>query len=170
MPRSYSLADAIRDEFERTHPRGKNTLLCLSCRRRLDREDFRETPWHGRAADCQRCEGMRYLDTVRELYAWQLDQERARVRGLRRGLRSARYARDFASYAQRYALGYSLQSGSYMWETCVDTTHVEAASRDRYRLAWLSARRRAAIEDRHATDLVQWITTCDGRRLRPRPM
>ncbi|WP_326812121.1 hypothetical protein [Streptomyces scopuliridis] len=50
-----TLADAVRAQFERDHPRGKNTLLCVGlCRQRKDREDFRETPWHGRAANYQR--------------------------------------------------------------------------------------------------------------------
>ncbi|MEV7425182.1 hypothetical protein [Streptomyces sp. NPDC091212] len=34
-----------------------STLLCVGlCRQRKDRTDFRETPWHGRAASCIRCE------------------------------------------------------------------------------------------------------------------
>lgn len=86
-----TLADALRADFERRHPRGKNTLLCVGlCRQRLDRKDFRETPWHGRAAACRRCEGMRYLDECRELYAWQLIQEREKGRALRRYVRHLR--------------------------------------------------------------------------------
>lgn len=78
--KSYTLADAIRNEFERTHPRGKNTLLCVGlCRRRKDREDFRETPWHGRAASCKSCEGWRYRDELYERQRWALEQERAKV-------------------------------------------------------------------------------------------
>ncbi len=81
---TYTLADAIRDEFERTHPRGKNTLLCISCWRRKDREDFRETPWHGRHASCKRCDGMRYVDELALRDRWLLEQERARSRMYRR--------------------------------------------------------------------------------------
>jgi hypothetical protein len=77
---TYTLADAIRDEFERTHPNGKNTLLCVGlCRRRKDRNDFRETPWHGRAAQCKRCEGMQWVDELRLRTSWELEQERAKV-------------------------------------------------------------------------------------------
>lgn len=76
---TYTLADAIRAEFERTHPNGKNTLLCEQCRRRKDREDFRETPWHGRAATCKSCEGMRWTDELRLRQTWELEQERAKV-------------------------------------------------------------------------------------------
>ena len=76
---NYTLADAIRAEFERTHPNGKNTLLCEQCRRRLDREDFRETPWHGRAHACKSCEGMRWVDELRLRQTWELEQERAKV-------------------------------------------------------------------------------------------
>lgn len=80
-----TLADAIRADFDRRHPRGKNTLLCVGlCRRRKDREEFRETPWHGRAASCLDCEGRRYSTVVNERAHWQLQQERERVRALRR--------------------------------------------------------------------------------------
>lgn len=76
---TYTLAVAIRDEFERTHPRGTNTLLCDSCRRRKDRNDFRETPWHGRAARCKSCEGLGWLDEMFLQQRWELEQERAKV-------------------------------------------------------------------------------------------
>lgn len=53
----YTLADAIAAQFERDHPNGKNTLLCVGlCRRRKPRDDFRTTPWYGKAAECIRCE------------------------------------------------------------------------------------------------------------------
>lgn len=90
----YTLADAIRDEFERTHPNGKNTLLCIGlCRRRKDREEFRETPWHGRAAECGRCEGLRYVDELRLRQAWELEQERVKVRMLVRHVQRLRMQR-----------------------------------------------------------------------------
>ncbi|AKZ59182.1 hypothetical protein SAM23877_6137 [Streptomyces ambofaciens ATCC 23877] len=91
---TYTLADAIRDEFERTHPNGKNTLLCVGlCRRRKDRNDFRETPWHGRAARCTSCEGLRYVDELRYRQAWELEQERAKVRMLVRHIQRLRLQR-----------------------------------------------------------------------------
>jgi hypothetical protein len=93
--RPYTLADAIRDEFERTHPRGKNTLLCDSCRRRKDRSDFRETPWHSRAADCKSCEGMRWVDELRIHQTWELEQERERTRMHRRHIAYLRLRRIF---------------------------------------------------------------------------
>ncbi|WDM16716.1 hypothetical protein J3S85_37760 [Streptomyces lavenduligriseus] len=101
---TYTLADAVRAEFERAHPRGKNTLLCLRCRRRKDREDFRETPWHGRASECTRCEGWTYWDEVRARTQWQLEQARETARGLRRGLTLIRIA-QLRALSQRYVLG-----------------------------------------------------------------
>jgi hypothetical protein len=44
-----------------------------------EREDFRETPWHGRAAACKSCEGWRYRDELYERQRWELEQERAKV-------------------------------------------------------------------------------------------
>ncbi|MET9126924.1 hypothetical protein [Streptomyces sp. NPDC004528] len=91
---SYTLADAIRDDFNRKHPRGKNTLLCDGlCRRRKDRLDFRETPWHGRAAQCKSCEGMRYADEMNLRDRWLLEQERGRTRMHRRHISYLRLRR-----------------------------------------------------------------------------
>lgn len=90
---TYTLADAIRAEFERTHPNGKNTLKCTSCYRRKDREDFRETPWHGRAASCTRCEGLRYVDEVHARRMWELEQERAKTVMLMRHIQRLRVQR-----------------------------------------------------------------------------
>lgn len=91
---TYTLADAIREQFERDHPRGKNTLLCVGlCRRRKDRKDFRETPWHGRAAECKRCEGMQWVDELRLRTEWQLTQERERARMYRRHISYLRLRR-----------------------------------------------------------------------------
>ncbi|WP_405620284.1 hypothetical protein [Streptomyces sp. NBC_00076] len=90
---TYTLADAIRAQFERTHPGGKNTLLCDQCRRRKDRKDFRETPWHGRAADCKSCEGMRWVDELRLRQTWELEQERAKVVMLIRHIQRLRLQR-----------------------------------------------------------------------------
>lgn len=81
-----TLADAIRREFERTHPNGKNTLKCTSCYHRKDRLDFRETPWHGRAAACMRCEGSRTLWRQEQIW-WELGQTREKVRAYQRYVR-----------------------------------------------------------------------------------
>ncbi|WP_406324073.1 hypothetical protein [Streptomyces niveus] len=76
-----TLADAIRAEFERTHPRGKNTLLCVGlCRRRKDRLDFRELPTHGRAASCKSCEGHTWQRSRDDRTVWELDQTRQKLR------------------------------------------------------------------------------------------
>lgn len=91
--RIYTLADAIREQFERDHPHGKNTLLCDSCRRRKDRNDFRETPWHGRAAACKSCEGWRYRDELYARQSWELEQERAKVLTLIRHVQRLRLQR-----------------------------------------------------------------------------
>ncbi|KUF18845.1 hypothetical protein [Streptomyces silvensis] len=100
---TYTLADAIRDEFERKHPRGKDTLFCDQCRRRKDREDFRETPWHGRAAQCIACERFRWIDHLYERERWLLAQERERTRMLRRYVHLLR----LAHFPQRYVMGHS---------------------------------------------------------------
>ncbi|MDX2575919.1 hypothetical protein PV332_10545 [Streptomyces scabiei] len=90
---TYTLADAIRAQFERAHPNGKNTLLCDQCRHRKDREDFRETPWHGRAVACKSCEGFRWIDHLYAEQCWQLEQERAKVRMLIRHVQRLRMQR-----------------------------------------------------------------------------
>lgn len=87
-PRRYTLADALRDDFERRHPGGKNTLLCDRCRRRLDSEDFRETPWHGRAVECLSCEGGGYRREREERTYWELAQAREKLRTYQRYARA----------------------------------------------------------------------------------
>lgn len=81
---TYTLADAIRDQFERDHPRGRNTLLCGWCRRRKDHNDFRETPWHGRAAACKPCEGGGWHKLQDERVRWELEQAREKLRAYQR--------------------------------------------------------------------------------------
>lgn len=82
---TYTLADAIRHEFERTHPRGKDTLLCVGlCRRRKDRNDFRELPTHGRAASCTRCEGNTWRRSMEARTYWELKQAREKLRTYQR--------------------------------------------------------------------------------------
>ncbi|MFF1684482.1 MULTISPECIES: hypothetical protein [unclassified Streptomyces] len=98
-----SLADAVREQFERDHPRGKNTLLCAQCRRRLDREDFRETPWHGRAARCTRCEGGGWHRIQDERIRWELAQAREKLHAYQRFAAHLKYV----NFRRRYVMGLS---------------------------------------------------------------
>ncbi|MFB8071100.1 hypothetical protein [Streptomyces californicus] len=79
-----------------------NTLLCAGlCRQRKDSEDFRETPWHGRAASCIRCEtfpgpaGRSLWQTEYDARMhWNLEQTREKLRMYQRyaqRLRAERY-------------------------------------------------------------------------------
>ncbi|MGW6855824.1 hypothetical protein [Streptomyces xanthophaeus] len=91
-PRRYTLADAIRDDFQRRHPSNKNTLLCVGlCRRRKDRQDFRETPWHGRASRCRSCEGNAWQEQFDAKQAWELRQAREKLRAYQRYARALRF-------------------------------------------------------------------------------
>ncbi|MFD7776636.1 hypothetical protein [Streptomyces sp. NPDC059753] len=101
---TYTLADAVRLEFERSHPHGKNTLFCEQCRRRLDREDFRETPWHGRAARCQRCEGHTWAELRHEHTLWELGQAREKLHAYQRYAAFLKYAH----VPRRYVLAWGL--------------------------------------------------------------
>ncbi|MFD9442134.1 hypothetical protein [Streptomyces sp. NPDC060001] len=85
-----SLAYALHTQYDND----PTSLLCVGlCRRRKPRTDFRETPWHGRAPDCKRCEGLRYVDEIRIRQAWELEQERAKVRMLVRHVQRLRFQR-----------------------------------------------------------------------------
>jgi hypothetical protein len=63
-------------------------LLCTGlCRRHKPREEFRETPWHGRAAACIRCEtfpgpaGRSLWQTTQDARTyWELEQAREKLR------------------------------------------------------------------------------------------
>ncbi|WP_435613274.1 hypothetical protein [Streptomyces sp. bgisy159] len=81
-------------------------LKCVRCYFRKPRTDFRETPWHGRAAACESCERFTYWDRLLARTQWELEQSRERTRGLRRGLRLVRTT-PFRLFRQRYALGMS---------------------------------------------------------------
>ncbi|MFJ6636596.1 hypothetical protein ACIQMR_35310 [Streptomyces sp. NPDC091376] len=83
-PRRISLAEAVQREFERTHPGGKGALLCVQCRRRKDRLEFRETPWHGRAACCSSCEGDQWRQHLDARTWWELVQAREKLRAYQR--------------------------------------------------------------------------------------
>jgi hypothetical protein len=69
------------------HARDRTALLCTGlCGRHKPREEFRETPWHGRAAACIRCEtfpgpagkSLWQLDYDDRLH-WQLEQTRQKL-------------------------------------------------------------------------------------------
>lgn len=97
-----TLADLINREFERTHPRGKNVLLCVGlCRRRKDRTEFRELPTHGRAASCKSCEGYTWRRTYDDRVQWELDQAREKLRMYRRYVTVLK----FAHFQPRYVMG-----------------------------------------------------------------
>jgi hypothetical protein len=68
-------------------------LKCVRCYLRKPRTDFRETPWHGRAAACTSCEGFRWLDYRYEQQRWELEQERAKVVMLVRHIQRLRMQR-----------------------------------------------------------------------------
>ncbi|MEU3729973.1 hypothetical protein AB0E81_11270 [Streptomyces sp. NPDC033538] len=129
---TYTLADAIRDEFERTHPGNRGVLKCTHCYRRKDREDFRETPWHGRAAACQRCEGVTWIVLQYEQQRWALEQERERTRMLRRHVQRLRFRRlltsvpstadTFAAYHQPYYD--ALERAQHRWGAALATMSV----------------------------------------------
>ncbi|WP_327379417.1 hypothetical protein [Streptomyces sp. NBC_01212] len=72
--------------------RDRTALLCTGlCRRHKPRTDFRETPWHGRAAACIRCEtfpgpaGRSLWQVTQDARAqWELEQTRQKLRAYQR--------------------------------------------------------------------------------------
>jgi hypothetical protein len=70
------------------HANDRTALLCTGlCRRHKPREEFRETPWHGRAAACIRCEtfpgpaGRSLWQTTQDARTyWELEQAREKLR------------------------------------------------------------------------------------------
>ncbi|MFD8315916.1 hypothetical protein [Kitasatospora purpeofusca] len=149
----------------------RTALKCPRCYRRRPRLEFRETPWHGRAASCKQCEGFDYRRVWVDDVRWRLAQEQERVRGLRRGLEAVRRQRDAVHDAVHVAdeddvtdwqRGYracaeravSALNGSltatgvaHRWEMDeMERVGLERMRRaDRFELAWTSARRRAGI-------------------------
>ncbi|MFE7399584.1 hypothetical protein [Streptomyces sp. NPDC057557] len=84
--------------------RDRTQLKCAGpCFRRKPREEFRETPWHGRAARCLSCEGDKYRTGgrwKRELDArthWELEQAREKLRMYQRYAATLRLQRMVAS-------------------------------------------------------------------------
>ncbi|MFB7114065.1 hypothetical protein [Streptomyces sp. NPDC056291] len=74
-----TLAEAIY----RAQRDDRTMLRCTGlCLRRKPRTDFRETPWHGRAAACWDCEawGSRQLLLAYERQRWELEQAREKLR------------------------------------------------------------------------------------------
>ncbi|MFB7671317.1 hypothetical protein ACFC26_07850 [Kitasatospora purpeofusca] len=150
----------------------RTALKCLRCYRRRPRLEFRETPWHGRAASCRYCEGFS-ADARAEVEArWWLAQEQERVRGLRRGLEAVRKQRAVQGMLLRH-LG-TLASALDWSTSCLSCARVldssvqETVRADRYRSAWLSARRRASswqrlyrallAEREHRLGTGPWVT------------
>lgn len=82
-------------EDDRTH------LLCAGlCRRHRPREEFRETPWHGRAASCIRCETFpgpagrsQWQIEHEERIRWELAQAREKLRAYQRYAQTLRLDR-----------------------------------------------------------------------------
>ncbi|MEV4939591.1 hypothetical protein [Streptomyces zaomyceticus] len=82
-------------EDDRSH------LLCVGlCRRRKPREEFRETPWHGRAASCIRCETFpgpagrsQWQTEYEERIRWELVQAREKLRMYQRHVQRLRLGR-----------------------------------------------------------------------------
>lgn len=72
----------------------RTALKCTSCFRRKLPTEFRKTPWHGRAAACSFCEGLRHIDMHYERQRWLLEQERETSRALRRHLQRVKAQRD----------------------------------------------------------------------------
>ncbi|MFI9123855.1 hypothetical protein ACIGW0_31440 [Streptomyces bikiniensis] len=114
---------------DRTH------LLCVGlCRRRRPRTEFRETPWHGRAAECIRCEtfpgpaGRSQRQIEEDAKArWVQEQTEERLRMYRRyvhRLRWARFARP------------TVTSAEVVSEALAHHRAVEDACRLRWAMAW----------------------------------
>ncbi|MFE5828710.1 hypothetical protein ACFQ8W_00315 [Streptomyces sp. NPDC056508] len=82
----------------RKYDKDPTALLCIGlCRRRRPREEFRETPWHGRAAECIRCETFpgpagRSLWQIKqdERTHWEYAQTREKLRMYQRYARTLR--------------------------------------------------------------------------------
>lgn len=93
------------------YARDPSALLCTGlCRRRKPRSEFRETPWHGRAAECNYCEsfgrdcGAEWSERVwAARQSWLLEQERQRTRMLRRHIERLR-ADPWPLYRRRYVM------------------------------------------------------------------
>lgn len=76
----------------RAEARNPTALRCVGgCCRRKPREEFRETPWHGRAAACKSCEGATWLTSHYEELRWKLGQEREKTRMLRSYIQRLRF-------------------------------------------------------------------------------
>ncbi|GGY88813.1 hypothetical protein CP967_31280 [Streptomyces nitrosporeus] len=79
------------------------TLLCVGlCRRRKPRDEFRTTPWHGKAASCIRCETFPG-PAGRSL--WQIEHDARVCRDLEQAREKLRMYQRYAAKlrAERYA-------------------------------------------------------------------
>lgn len=119
-----------------SRPEGRTvtTLKCVNCLRRKPRTEFRETPWHGRAAACGRCEGVTWMVLQYEQQRWALEQEREKTRMLRRHIQRLRYAH----FRPRYVMGWPSSANSLLTEPVTEP----ARRRKRARLTLQMERKR----------------------------
>ncbi|MFG2292028.1 hypothetical protein [Streptomyces sp. NPDC048603] len=74
------------------NPADRTALFCAGCHRHRPRDEFRKTPWHGRAARCERCEswssGEAWANRQVARQAWDLEQAREKLRAKSRYIRA----------------------------------------------------------------------------------
>jgi hypothetical protein len=121
------------------HARDRTALLCTGlCRRHKPREEFRETPWHGRAAACIRCEtfpgpaGRSLWQTTQDARTyWELEQAREKLRMYQRFAQQLK--RQRYDYPVRIALGVGQTSGEFF--SAYEAPFVDAIERRRRKWA-----------------------------------
>ncbi len=114
----------------------RTALRCAGlCRRRKARREFRETPWHGRAAACKFCD--HYADERK--HTWELEQARGRTRALRMGLEKARQQRDAQAARAASAAALARVSNGYSFRYA-ELAHRARAERDEAREAVVTYR------------------------------
>jgi hypothetical protein len=144
------LATAPAEVFERAadlyeeryrHARDRTALLCTGlCRRHKPREDFRETPWHGRAAACIRCEtfpgpaGRSLWQTTQDARTyWELEQAREKLRMYQRFAQQLKRQR-YDDYPVRLVMGMDAPtSGDYF--RAREQPYMDVIERSQRRLA-----------------------------------
>jgi hypothetical protein len=122
------------------HARDRTALLCTGlCRRHKPREEFRETPWHGRAAACIRCEtfpgpaGRSLWQTTQDARTyWELEQAREKLRMYQRFAQQLKRQR-YDDYPVRLVMGMGQTSGEFV--SAYEAPLKEAAERRRRKWA-----------------------------------
>jgi hypothetical protein len=126
------------------HARDRTALLCTGlCRRHKPREEFRETPWHGRAAACIRCEtfpgpagkSLWQIDYDDRLH-WELEQTRQKLHMYQRYAQRLK-AERYGGYPVRIALGMGQTSGEFI--RAYEAPFMDAVERRRRKWAPLVA-------------------------------